>query len=108
MMWSADWTFTHLSKLRKQQPDLVDMAIKQLIDNSPDLAWSLVVTAYLDEEINLGKAAEMLSLHELELRDRFIALGIPLRVGPANKSEALAEAQALTSWFSAEDTTSNP
>ena len=106
MMWSADWTFTHLSKLHKQQPELVASAVQKLIDGNPDLAWSLVVSAYLDEEINLGKAAEMLDMHELELRDRFVVLGIPLRIGPANEAEARAEVQALDSWFFSEDTTS--
>jgi hypothetical protein len=38
-------------------------------------------------------------MHELELRDRFIELGIPLQLGPADK----AEAQALSSWFSQEE-----
>jgi predicted HTH domain antitoxin len=105
MIWSADWTFAHLSKLYKQQPRLVDAALQHMIESNPDLAWSLVVSAYLDEEINLGKAAEMLGLHELELRDRFVDLGIPLRLGPADKAEARAEVQALDSWFSREDDT---
>jgi len=105
MIWSADWTFAHLSKLHKQQPKLVDTAVQGMIESNPDLAWSLVISAYLDEEINLGKAAEMLGLHELELRDHFIELGIPLRIGPADKAEALAEVQALSSWFSHEDST---
>lgn len=108
MIWSADWTFAHLSKLHKQQPKLVDAALQGMIESNPDLAWSLVVSAYLDEEINLGKAAEMLGLHELELRDRFIDLGIPLRIGPADKAEARAEVQALSSWFSKEDSPSTP
>jgi predicted HTH domain antitoxin len=94
-MWSADWTFVHLTKLRKQQPKLVDTALQQMLNTNPDLVWSLVVSAYLDEEINLGKAAEMLDMHELELCSRFIELGIPLRIGPANVSEAQAEIQAL-------------
>ena len=92
MMWSADWTFSHLTKLYKQQPKLVEAALRQMIERNPDLAWSLVIIAYLDEEINLGKAAEMLEMHELELRDRFIALGIPLGIGPAVKDEAVAGA----------------
>ena len=100
MVWSADWTFDYLTKLHKQQPELVNTALQMMIENNPDIAWSLVVSAYLDEEINLGKAAELLGLHELELRDRFIDLGIPLRIGPADKAEARAEAQALSSWFS--------
>lgn len=103
MIWSADWTFTQLTKLHKQQPKLVDAALQKMIESDPDLAWSLVVTAYLDEEINLGKAAELLDIHELELRDRFISLGIPLRIGPADQAEARAEVEALRSWFSEAD-----
>ncbi len=100
MIWSADWTFAQLTKLHKQQPQLVDAALQKLIESDSDLAWSLVVSAYLDEEINLGKAAELLDLHEFELRERFISLGIPLRVGPADPAEARAEAKALNNWFS--------
>jgi predicted HTH domain antitoxin len=100
MIWSADWTFAQLTKLYKQQPKLVDRALQTMIASNPDLTWSLVVTAYLDEEINLGRAAELLDLHELELRERFVELGVPLRLGPADKAEARAEAQALASWFS--------
>ena len=50
MTWSADWIFTHLAKLHKQQPGLVDTALQKMIDSNPDLAWSLVISAYLDEE----------------------------------------------------------
>ena len=108
MIWSADWTFAHLTKLHKQQPKLVDAALQKMIESNPDLAWSLVVSAYLDEEINLGKAAEMLDMHELELRNRFLEMGIPLRIGPADKAEARAEAEALNSWFTEEDNVPNP
>ena len=107
MFWSVDWTFSQLSKLHKQQPKLVDEALQKMIESNPKLAWSLVVSAYLDEEINLGKAAEMLEMHELELRDRFVTLGIPLRIGPTDKSEAQAEVEALTSWFLQENPDQN-
>jgi predicted HTH domain antitoxin len=100
MEWSADWTFDYLTKLHKQQPRLVNVALQKMLESNPDIAWSLVVSAYLDEKINLGKAAELLKLHELELRDRFLELGIPLRIGPAYKAAALAEAEALNSCFS--------
>ena len=62
-----------------------------------------IVSAYLDEEINLGKAAEMLGLHELELREKFVAWGVPLRMGPETKVGAVAELRALDSWFSQDD-----
>jgi predicted HTH domain antitoxin len=107
MIGSAEWTFAHLTKLHKEQPQLVDAAIQNMIESNPDLAWSLVISAYLDEEINLGKAAEMLGLHELELRDRFIGLGIPLRIGPVDRAEARAEVQALDAWLSDEEMTSS-
>lgn len=56
-------------------------------------------SAYQDGQSNLGKAAELLGLPELELRDRFIELGIPLRIGPVDLAEARAEAEAVRAWF---------
>ncbi|MCP4655050.1 MAG: UPF0175 family protein [bacterium] len=73
----------------------MDAAIAQLFAENRELRWSVVVSAYLDGEINLGKAAELLGQHELELCDRFRELGLPLRRGPANLAEARAEAEAL-------------
>jgi len=77
-----------LVKLYDQRPELVNRAITRLIQDDQELGWSLVVSAYRDGQINLGKAAELLNMHELELRDRFIQLGVPLRVGPADLAEA--------------------
>jgi len=99
-MIASPWMISHLGKVYKLQPALVDAALERLLDSEPELTWSLVVSAYLDEEINLGKAAELLDMHELELRDRFIELGIPLRIGSATKAEAMAEVQALEAWLS--------
>jgi len=99
-MASAPWTIVHLEKLHKVRPDQVDAALQKLLEDEPDLMWSLVVSAYLDEDINLGKAAELLHMHELELRNKFVELGLPLRIGSADKAEAQAEADAVASWFS--------
>ncbi len=101
MIASPNWTFRQLQKLHKQRPELVDEALNQLWDRNPDLRWSLVLSAYLDEEINLGKAAQLLGIHELELRERFIHLGVPLRIGAADLAEAQAEVDALEAWFAA-------
>jgi hypothetical protein len=54
-----------------------------------------VLRRYLNTEINLGKAAEELGLSRLELQDRFLRLGIPLRIGPSSMEEALREIAAL-------------
>jgi predicted HTH domain antitoxin len=59
----------------------------------------MVVGAYQDKQINLGKAAELLGLTEHELRDRFVELGIPLRIGSADLAEARAEVAAIRAWF---------
>jgi predicted HTH domain antitoxin len=50
--------------------------------------------SYLDDEISLGKASELLGLHRIELQERFFRLGIPLRLGPATLEEARAEIAA--------------
>ncbi len=57
---------------------------------------------YLDGEINLGKAAELLSLHRLELQNRFLMQGIPLRLGSETLEEAKAETDAIMNWNSSD------
>jgi len=53
--------------------------------------------AYLDDEINLGKAAELLSLSRFELQERFLRLGVPLRLGPATVEDAWKEIRVARS-----------
>jgi predicted HTH domain antitoxin len=50
--------------------------------------------AYLAGDISLGKAAELLGLSRFELQERFVRLGVPLRLGPATLEEARAEVEA--------------
>jgi len=88
-----------LLKLHRQRPDLVDSAIGRMLQEDADLRWSMVVGAYRDGRINLGKSAELLGVHELALRERFLELGIPLRIGAADVDEAQAEADAILAWF---------
>ena len=95
---SKTWAADQLARLARRQPDLVNPAIQELLTRNHDLRWALVVGAYLEKEINLGKAAEMLAIHELELRERFIQLGIPLRIGPADLDAAQAEVDSLEKW----------
>lgn len=97
------WTFSQLTKLRKQRPQFVDAALDELLNANPDLRYSLVLNAYLDEEINLGKAAELLKMHELELREQFVKSGVPLRIGAANLAEAEAEVKAIKHWRAIEE-----
>ncbi|HEX6902066.1 MAG TPA: hypothetical protein VF789_20280 [Thermoanaerobaculia bacterium] len=56
-----------------------------------DLLEARVLRDYLDERINLGKAAELLRLSRFELEDSFLRLGIPLRRGARSIEDAQAE-----------------
>ena len=47
-----------------------------------------MIGAYINEEISLGKAAELLEVYPLELRKGFLERGIPVR-GAADSKEAI-------------------
>lgn len=98
----AAWQIDQLVKLWQQHPDLLEPIVQRLMQENEELRWSMVVGAYQDEQINLGKAAEMLDVSELELRQRFIELGIPLRVGPVDLAEAHSDVAAIRAWFADE------
>ncbi len=93
--WEVDQVF----KLYRRQPGLLDPLFHHLIHKDEKIYWSIVLGAYQDGQINLGKAAELLGMTELELRERFVELGIPLRIGPAGLAEARAEVDAVRAWF---------
>lgn len=92
------WTYTQLNKVRQYRPDLVDPLIDNLLTQQAELRWLVVIGAYLDSEINLGKAAELLGMHRLELQEQFVKQGIPLRLGVETVEEAQAEYAAITQW----------
>lgn len=60
-------------------------------DGDPDVK---ALHAYLGDEISLGKAADLLGLSRFELQERFLRLGVPLRLGPSRLEEARAEVEA--------------
>ena len=92
------WPLEQLIKLQRSQPSLVQRALQRLLDEDEELRWSVVINAYMDEEISMARAASLLELHPLELRERFIEKGIPLRLGPVDEADARAEADALRAW----------
>jgi predicted HTH domain antitoxin len=99
LSFSDEWLVEELPRLYRERPDLVYPILDRLLSENEELRWSVVVRAYQEHQINLGKAAELLGLHELELRQRFLELGIPLRLGPADLVEARAEVEALRLWY---------
>jgi len=93
-----EWLVDELPRLYRERPDLINPLLQRLLTENEELRWSLVIRSYQERRINLGKAAELLGLHELELRQRFLELGIPLRLGPADLAEARAEVEAVRAW----------
>jgi len=61
----------------------------------PLAEWDLVILAYLDGDISLGRTAQLLGLNRFDLQARFHRLGLPLRIGPEDAAAGLAELQAL-------------
>ena len=61
----------------------------------PQAAWNLVLAAYFDGQISLGRAAELLNGSRFDLQQRFNRLGLPLRTGPTDLDEARREVAAL-------------
>jgi predicted HTH domain antitoxin len=66
-------------------------------DGDSQVLWDTVTSTYLDGDISLGRAAELLKLSRFELTARFNRLGLPLHLGPATLREAQDEIQALNS-----------
>ncbi len=58
-------------------------------------AWNRVIAAYLDGDISLGHAAQLLGVARFELTERFSRLGLPLRLGSATPAEARQELARL-------------
>jgi predicted HTH domain antitoxin len=69
---------------------LVDYALREATDlRAGDV--NEVIHRYLDEQISLAKASEILGLSRYELMERFERLEIPLRLGPETLEDAQEE-----------------
>ena len=53
----------------------------------PQDAWDLVIAAYLDGDISLGRAALLLGLARFDLLARFNRLGLPAQLGTLSLQE---------------------
>ena len=64
-------------------------------DGDVQVAWNTVLAAYLDGDVSLGRAADLLALSRFELTQSLNQLGVSLRMGPATEAEAQTELAAL-------------
>ena len=91
-----EWEVEELHKLSKIQPDIINSALKELWQRNPDLYKSIVINAYLDEKINLSKAAELLGVDRMELQTELRTKGVPIRF--LSKEDVIAETEAIKEW----------
>jgi predicted HTH domain antitoxin len=98
MIFTPDWRLDQLIKLSRSQPSIVDEVLRVGLDGNKAARWAVVVGAYLDEEISLGKAAELLGLSWIEVHDLFRQKRIPPKLGPDTVGEAQAEVEAARSY----------
>lgn len=85
------WSVKQLDKVLKIEAEQAEKKILCLLDHDKGLKEKVVMSAYLDGDINLGKAAELLDEHPVVLRKRWQERGIPLRLGATSVEEVLAE-----------------
>jgi predicted HTH domain antitoxin len=90
------WAVEELVKLSEIQPEMVESALEQIWKVKPDIYKSVVIGAYLDEKISLGKAAELLEITRIELQRDMEERGIPIRV--LLSRDVIAEVEALKKW----------
>jgi len=90
------WEVEELKKIGESQPDVVEVALKDLWRNRPELYKAVVMNAYIDEIISLSKAAELLNISRLELETEFRIKGIPIR--HLSSEDIVAEVEAIKEW----------
>ena len=87
------WELNQLYKLSEAHPDLAEEALQTLWEQRPDLLRRVVIGAYLDQQISLSKAAELMGLTRIELQRQLVQEGIPIRT--LSDEDIQAEVAAL-------------
>ena len=83
------------SPLSDQNVEPSGLTEAELMENESQVRWNRVMAAYLDGQINLGRAASLLDLSRFELEDRFRRLDVPRRMGAETLEEARSELEAI-------------
>jgi len=84
-----------LEKIAQVKPEELEQLFILLSKQIPEFWREMVIGAYLYDEINLSKAAELLKIHPVELRREFRNQGIPIKIGAKSLEEVKAELKVL-------------
>ncbi|MEA3441809.1 MAG: type II toxin-antitoxin system prevent-host-death family antitoxin [Chloroflexota bacterium] len=62
--------------------------------------FDLVMAYYIEEEISLGRMAELLGLPWIDLQARLLRLDLPIKIGALDETDAYAEIEAARDYDS--------
>lgn len=84
------------ARLYQSADDVVQEALRHLLDDRPDLRIALAVHQYAtDTSMTLATAAALADISLERMKDELAARGVEPRLGPATVDEARAEFVAL-------------
>ena len=86
---SIEWEVTQLVKARlfPDEQSVLRSAIRALFEAKPELKRKMVVSAYTEGDISLGKAAQIMGVCYEEMKDIVRESGGKLHLGPRTVEE---------------------
>jgi predicted HTH domain antitoxin len=88
------------AKLFRTEEQVVQEALRHLLQNRPEVRIALAVYRYQsDEEVSLAKAAALAGVSIERMKEILVARAVPLRLGPETIEDAQNEVSVLEQWF---------
>jgi predicted HTH domain antitoxin len=86
---SIEWEVSQLVKARlfPDEQSVLRSAMRSLFEAKPELKRKMVVAAYSDGDISLGKAAQIMGVCQEEMKDIVRESGGKIHLGPRNEKE---------------------
>jgi len=83
------------AKLYKTEEEVVQDALRHLIQARPNLKIELAIHRYKTEDISVGKAARLAGVSFEQMKEILLSHGVQPRLGPESEAEARAEVATL-------------
>jgi predicted HTH domain antitoxin len=83
------------ARLYSSEEAVIQDGLRYLLQARPELRLELAVHRYQNEDISLGKAANLAGVSFEQMKEILHHRGIHLRLGPETREEAQAEVDAL-------------
>jgi predicted HTH domain antitoxin len=86
---SVEWEIDQLVKARlfPDEQSVLRSAMRSLFEAKPELKRKMVVTAYTNGDISLGKAAQIMGVSREEMKDIIRETGGQIHLGPLTIDE---------------------